>query len=204
MTITKSENIYLLGAFVVLLLTTPMIVSKFKAFTYQTRVVAVPQETSDVQLVNSSFYVSDTPSPDGKAGLNMKLESKDNLKTYEVTTQSGFKFEKKLTEPDKITIPFNTWSPGNKYLFLEETLGNSKNYYVFAANGAKIRNMEYVDLTSEFGKKLSQDFELTDVTGWAGSSLLIVNTNKKDGSLGPSFWFDITNSGFIRLSQRFN
>ena len=48
------------------------------------------------------------------------------------------------------------------------------------------------------------DYKITDVTGWAAPTLLVVNTDKLDGTVGPSFWFDVASLSFTRLSTRFN
>ena len=48
------------------------------------------------------------------------------------------------------------------------------------------------------------DLKVTDVTGWASNNLLVINTDKVSGEVGPSFWFELPSQGFIQLSERFN
>lgn len=114
-------------------------------------------------------------------------------------------FTRTLYFPQTVAIPFNTWSPDNKYLFLKETEGGEDSYIVMTSSGNAIReNYQIVNVGERFYEKYAQDYKITDVTGWAAPTLLLVNTDKVDGTVGPSFWFDVSSLSFIRLSTRFN
>jgi len=141
-------------------------------------------------------------SPDGKLMLTMKKEKNQDgtIYTFFTTdTASGIQkdvFTKTVPSEDVISIPDNTFSPDNKYIFLkEESLGQT-NYFAVTPAGT-------LDISASFSLKYPK-FKITDVTGWGGMTLIVVNTNKEDGSLGPSFWFDVSSKSFIQLSTRFN
>lgn len=133
-------------------------------------------------------------SPDGKEALTMKKETSGDSTTYSFTTQKGFLFTKTVSKGVTFSIPFNTWSPDNKYVFVKEDAGSTVNYWVYPGE---------INVTNFFVQKLP-NFKLGDITGWASNTLLIVNTNNPDGSEGPSFWFELPSKSFIRLSNRFN
>ena len=104
----------------------------------------------------------------------------------------------------QILIPYNTFSPDNKYIFLKIEDPERAQYIVVRTDGKNIRGEEKsVEITSLFYEKY-EEFVITEVTGWGGYSLIVVNTNYKDGKIGPSFWFDQSNFSFIQLSNRFN
>ncbi|MBI2268558.1 MAG: hypothetical protein HYU80_03935 [Candidatus Blackburnbacteria bacterium] len=154
--------------------------------------------------------VVDTIAPDMKQTLIMKEEQSGNSVTHTFLTQ-GEKdetakqiFAKTVNLPQTITIPFNTWSPGgNKYLFLKETSEGENSYIVIALEKLFSSNLQSVNVGEMFMKKYS-DYKITDVTGWAAPTLLVVNTDNMDGTVGPSFWLDVSSLSFIKLSTRFN
>ncbi|GIK83751.1 MAG: hypothetical protein BroJett025_03730 [Patescibacteria group bacterium] len=100
-------------------------------------------------------------------------------------------------------IPFNTWSPDNKYIFLKQTNQNSQDFLVFRSSGEFIKDSQYINVTAAF-KSAEIPYELHDVTGWAANSLLVVQTtNRQDDTKGPSYWFDVYSQKFIQLSTVF-
>ncbi len=98
-----------------------------------------------------------------------------------------------------LSIPFNAWSPDNTYFFLKETTPKGFNYLVYPAEN---QNHVSVNLSMLFAKAYPT-YSITDVTGWGGYGLLVVNTKTQDGSL-QSFWFEVYDSAFIPLSTYFN
>ncbi len=136
--------------------------------------------------------------PDGKNKLIMKEEKGKETTTYTFSIQDKMSwvskevFTKTVPLGTYISIPFNTFSPDNKYIFLQE--GNT--YFVPLKDGV-------LDINSLFAAK-HPDYTIADVTGWGGMTLLVVNTNKVNGDQGPSFWFDVTSKSFIQLSSHFN
>ena len=96
------------------------------------------------------------------------------------------------------------FSSDDKYLFLKETTGNQITYFVLTASGLPVtKDAQTVDFSSLFTAKYP-DYVITDATGWAAPTLVVINTNKTDGKVGPSFWFDVQTKSFIQLSERFN
>lgn len=140
-------------------------------------------------------------SPDGKMSLTMKEEGQDSiLYTFllkdEGTGASQQIFTKTASVGATLTIPLNTFSPDNKYVFLKETYGGKNSYFV-PLDGQEVK---FSDL---FASKY-EDFVITDVTGWGGVNLIVINADKAGGGIGPSFWFEMPSKSFIRLSNRFN
>lgn len=96
-------------------------------------------------------------------------------------------------------IPFNSWSPDNKQFFVLENDGTRINYLVFKANGAAYSSgVGFLNVT-EYWLTSKNDFAVRTISGWAGNDLLVVKTDNKDGSKGPSFWFVVSSHGFLRL-----
>jgi len=152
----------------------------------------------------------DIVSPDGKYTLTLK-----NVKNTNGFTQTFFTSSEKDKTPHQIfeytsnpdaaiLIPFNTFSPDNKYIFLK--FGNSEKpeYLVLRTDGQNIKgDQKTVEPVSSFAEKYP-DFVITEATGWGGNNLIVVNTDDKEGNIGPSWWFDLSNFSFMKLSNRFN
>ncbi len=153
-----------------------------------------------VSAANPNISVT---SPDNKSTLTMKKETIKTSVTYTFTTENII-YTKTTTTSDNFSIPFNTWSPDNKYIFLKETDEQTNSFLALNASGVPFKNgSQFINVSDVFKEKL-KEFVLKDVTGWAAPTLLILNTNKADGSEGPSFWFDIPSQTFTLLSTRFN
>jgi hypothetical protein len=142
-------------------------------------------------------------SSDGKMTIDaMKLtdDKGSTAYTFLVTDKdSGIQkgvFTKTEAPGATLSIPANTFSPDDKYVFLKETSTTSTDFFVITSSGT-------LDISGPFAAKY-QNYVITDVTGWAAPTLVVINTNKVDGTLGPSFWFDVSSKSFIQLSERFN
>ena len=163
-------------------------------------------------LAQSEKETPDTEvtSPDGKWKAVLKEDEIESGKSYKLfiknledETQKQVFFET-LPKSASLVVPPNTFSSDNKFVFLVETDGSSKTYLVLRSSGDDLlQDMKVVEVSSLFYAKYT-DFVITDVTGWAGPTLLIVNTDKAEGGIGPSFWFDLSNHSFTRLTTRFN
>lgn len=134
-------------------------------------------------------------SPDGKFNLTMKEKKGQESTTYTFNSEK-INFAKTVPTGVTMSIPFNTFSPDNKYVFLKENGLGTTSYTVIAPSGI-------IDVSSLFEAKY-EDFVITDATGWAGPTLLVINTDKEEGGKGPSFWFDVASRSFIQLSNRFD
>ncbi len=175
----------------------------------------VPVTTNFALEANTENPVKDEKvdilSPDGKATLTVKnIRETSGLvsQTFYVSSDADKTlvkiFEKKSNPENLVTVPDNTFSPNNKHLFLKYEEGGTTRYIVMRTDGKDIKEGSHtVEIGSLFSEK-HPDYVITDVTGWGSYSLIVVNTNTKDDKTGPSWWFDLSNFSFIRLSSRFN
>jgi len=162
-----------------------------------------PTHLEPIKVANAQALTNDTEigSPDGKWALKERREKTNDSTIYTYITvnlTSGAQKEilkKTVPEGTTITVPLNTFSPDDKYMFLKEEGPDGIKYLVFP--GAD------VEVSSLFAAKYPE-YVITDVTGWGGYSLLVVNTDKKEGGVGPSFWFEAGSHAFTKLSTRFN
>jgi len=151
-----------------------------------------------------------TQSPDGTYKLTMK-RVKDNgwfAYTFLVSPTGGGTavevYKRTAAESDRFSVPANSFSPDNKFVFIKENAPGNTNYWVMSASGKPLPGgSQAQEISSLFAAKY-ENYKITDVTGWGGLNLIIINTSQETGAEGPSFWFDLTSSSFIRLSSRFN
>jgi hypothetical protein len=155
--------------------------------------------------------IVDIPSPDGKYALQMRNGHETGgtiLQTFYITSlenETPIKIFSNLSPSDNlISVPYNTFSPTNKYVILKYKKSSENKYMVLRTDGKDIlTDSTPVEITERFNEKFP-DYAITDITGWGGYTVIVVNTNTKDGKTGPSWWFDMSNLSFIRLSTRFN
>lgn len=147
---------------------------------------------------------SEIISPDGKMTLSVNMRKINSENIYTFTIGDNQIYSNTLPPGLSMAIPFNTFSPDNKYFFLEETSLDKANYLVFTTNGKPFSGGDKsLEISSPFYQKYP-NFKITDVTGWASPTLIVINTDKENGEQGPSFWFDVSTRSFYRLSTRFN
>ncbi len=150
-------------------------------------------------------------SPDGKYTLTVYNASQTNgvlLQTFSVFSEEDKTpvkiFEKESNAQNLVSVPPNTFSPDNKYIFLRYEDSGKSRYIVLRTDAKDIKEgSKLIEIETLFAEKQS-NFVITDVTGWGSYSLIVINTDTKDGKKGPSWWFDLSNFSFIRLSSRFN
>ena len=112
-------------------------------------------------------------------------------------------FREALGTGESMAIPFNTWSPDNKYFFITMQTKQGPRALIFKASGeAFSENDFYVDATAIFAKR-DTGFVFDEATGWASESLLLINSKTKDNIKGPSFWLEVPSTAVIRLSIEF-
>jgi hypothetical protein len=148
-------------------------------------------------------------SPDGMETLTMESQEFEEYVRYTFFRSVEPEIEKqkiftKDEEPSQnLSIPYNTWSPDNMFVFIKESGSPQDTYYVFFANGEKFLNgSSYLDMQKLFAEQVS-GFTITEVTGWAAPNLLLVNTKTDDGEDKVSFWFDVPSQSFIQLGTYF-
>lgn len=146
------------------------------------------------------FAASDTDvlSPDGKVTLTMKEKRVEEgiLHTFLVSGREIF--SKTLPKDSSLLIPFNAFSPDNKYIFLKESVSGQINYFVLPLVGGG-----EIAVSGPFNEKFGSELTIDEATGWGGINLLIINTRKVGGGKGSSYWFEAPGGAFIRLSHTF-
>ena len=147
-------------------------------------------------------------SSDGEITLEMNQTKGADTITWTLTASEAQEVAKKiwwqtLPKDTTISIPFNTVSPDNKYLFLKQARPDKTRYLVLTVSGEPmIPETQTVEFAELFESKYP-DYKITEVTGWGGINLIVFNTDKIAGGIGPSFWFDLSGRSFILLSNRF-
>ncbi len=102
-----------------------------------------------------------------------------------------------------LSLPANTWSPNNKYLFIKEVNPVVTTYLVMKGDGTPFgKDLPSLDVASYFAANYP-GATITEVTGWASPYLLVVNIKNAAGAK-QSLWFDITSHHFIPLAEYFN
>jgi hypothetical protein len=161
-------------------------------------------------VIAPKITVSSQISPDGTKKVIMKVtQNFDGTSTYDFLTANENDvnetkiFTKILDASSNMTIPFNTWSPDDKYFFIQENSGVNKSFFVFQATGAQFAGGEtFLNATDLFAKaNTGNNFNVA--TGWASESLIIINTTTKDNAKGPSYWFEVPSTAIIQLSTEF-
>jgi len=143
-------------------------------------------------------------SSDGKIALTLIEKPEVDQSLWTLIVQEKKIWSKTLNNQTTLSLPFNTVSPDNQYLFLKQTDTYNTRYLILTTNGESLtKDIQILEFTSLFETKYP-DLKITDATGWAAPTLIVFNTDKKKGGLGPSFWFDLSNQSFIQLSNRFN
>lgn len=149
-------------------------------------------------------------SPDGAKKLTMTVTpNKTTSKTYTfsvsnadgVSPQSIYSINLPIDET--MDIPFNGFSPDNKFIFLEHNTRDGNEAFVFRANGdAMTETEQYLNAPAIFlARQTGYTYQVT--TGWASETLLIINTTTKDGGKGPSYWLEVPGKAVIQLSTEF-
>ncbi len=148
-------------------------------------------------------------SPDGKQVLTMRETTKEGLSSFTFFLSSNKDNKKEvLYSTDFLngvtyTVPFNAFSPEGKYVFIKTNDAEGQRYLVFSTKINPEKIQDPAEIKAAFAVKYP-DYHITDVTGWGGNGLVVVNTDKPDGTIGPSFWYFAATGGFSRLSTRFN
>lgn len=161
--------------------------------------------TAPLSPISEKLEKSSQTSPDGTKRLVMtKMTNAGGGITYIFETEDSLGLGKTeiyrdSNATDTYDLPFNAWSPDNKYVFLYK---NSKNALVFRADGNPIIEGEaYLDL-EEIYKAKKYTNSIKEATGWADPSLVIFNTLDKNGNTA-SFWLEVPSKAIIPLATQF-
>lgn len=162
------------------------------------------------QAPSYDAQVSSMDSPEGSKRLILQKTQDSKGATYSafVSTLSDEQTQQILSmsalDAEVITIPFNTWSPDNNYLFLTKKAQSANQYLVLNSSGEWLGDAApYLPVQELFAHQV-EGYSIEDVTGWAGPTLLIVNAKSTENENNKiSFWFDVPSKSFIRLSTYF-
>lgn len=158
------------------------------------------QSKSVVEASTPSIESSSQPSPDGLWKVLMTttpLASGSAQYIFSTVDKSNIQQEiySHITN-EKYMIPFNAWSPDDKYVFIQKDTGEA---YVFTRSGDPITSLEsFLDVKAIFNQTERKDI-YDHVTGWASPSLLIINTMTDNGEKGSSYWFEVPSKAIIQL-----
>lgn len=174
-------------------------------------VVNLPVQAESLESILPVIPQPDTSqiSSDGTKKLIMKtISNKDGTKTYNFLVSNGdgideqIVFSKTLGQKT-ISIPYNAWSPDNKYFFIQEGEGREAEILVFKSSGEGLdQDQKYINATELF-KKRGLSYNFAEATGWASEALILINTVTQEGEKGPSFWFELPSLAIIQLGTRF-
>jgi len=169
-----------------------------------------PSVRVSTEVISPKVTISSQISPDGTKKVLMKVtQNTDGTATYNfsVSDENGineqFIFTKTLSSSNNMIIPFNTWSPDDKYFFIEQNAGANKNVFVFKATGAQFAEGETYFGVADLFKQKNTGNNFSEATGWASETLIIINTTKQNNTKGPSYWFEIPSKAIIQLSTEF-
>lgn len=168
---------------------------------------SIPKIISPIINPITKMESSSQLSPDGKKTIVMEKkhdpDGKFNYTFYVKEANAGFETKLYSTDVDttvKFALPFNTWSPDNKYLFI---LKNQTDALVFKASGEPIApNQLFLEVDKSFKEKGHTD-KIMAITGWASETLIIVNTAKDDGTFKSSWWFEVPSKTILQLYGQF-
>jgi dipeptidyl aminopeptidase/acylaminoacyl peptidase len=149
------------------------------------------------------------PSPDGTKKITIvAVSAEDSTKTYTLTTANGDNsgqiriYSTTLPDSESISVPFNSFSPDNKYLFVIHHKAEINEALVFRTDGEKMTETEqYSKVAETFTAEEIKD-SYKETTGWASETLLIVNTTPENDSK-QSYWFEVPGKAIITLSTEF-
>lgn len=162
---------------------------------------------TEIVVVESSF--SEISSDGSKKVILRTIQNRDKTQTVTVSTKDGnigseqIIFSKTLEKGKNMLIPYNTWSPDNKYFFIQENSSEESEIMVYQAKGEPFASGEsFLDLAGLFKKRQTGN-NFSEATGWASETLIIVNTTREDNTKGPSYWFEVPSKAIIQLSTVF-
>lgn len=163
---------------------------------------SVPTPQNEIPPVDASQLTS-VDAPDGKLALSMKTSKKSGETTYSFSVGGREIYAKTVDSSISFSIPLNTFSPDDKYVFLKETGNTGSSFFVLTvAEDSSNQDEQTANITNLFVAKYP-NLKIQDATGWGGVDLVVFNTLNSDGSRGPSFWFEMPSHAIIQLSTRF-
>lgn len=171
-------------------------------FTHPTPTLAPSPTPEFIPTVTNQSQISS----DGTKKVLLKITSnKNNTQTFELSTSDSgpIIYSETLAPGESITLPFNAWSPNDRFFFIQENLSTGTHVRVFTATGDTFADGEKnLDLTGVFAAH-SGGVIFDEATGWAADNLIVINTKMQNDSRGPSYWFEVPDQAVIYLSTKF-
>lgn len=206
----RNHTIYLIFLFIitVVVLVAGYLTVNTKRNNFSTRSHAAPPLTSPVPLITQSttFSTDEQVSPDGQVKLMMQVQfTSYGTREYTFFTMDKTEELKREVYTSTLTqgayfIPFNSWSPDNRYFFIQKNTGE---VLVFTITGESITPDEQFFDVKGIYTQIDRTDMFDTVTGWASPTLLIIRTKKIDGTRGNSYWFEVPDKAIIQLSGDF-
>jgi hypothetical protein len=160
------------------------------------------------QLVEQPQEIS-VHSGNGAVTLIMKTRPEATQTTYsffvsDISPVSGDKnerllFTKIIGSKGEMSVSPNTWSPDNKYVFVQEKDENDRiNFLILKASGEVFADNErHLDVGALLSQRKTGYF-LANATGWVSPTFLnVTTTDANTAKKGPSYWFDVTSRSFL-------
>ena len=149
-------------------------------------------------LPTPTARVMEQVSPDGRMMVSV------NIKGEQAGIWVGdlMLMTKRLEPEEELLVPFNAWSPDNKYFFLERKIAGESEFWVMKATGEPFVEGGIYRVIAEPFTLAYPELTLVSVTGWASPTLLIINA-KSENEPKISFWYEVPSKQFIRLSSYF-
>jgi len=166
------------------------------------------QTATPTPSLPSKVETSSQVSPDGTKTLFMTTTTHTGgSKTYVVSAGSDSQKEQlyttTLSPSESMSIPFNTWSPDNAYVFLSMSTASGSSALVMRSDGKGFTDSQpFFDIGALFLEKNTGTM-YQETTGWASDTLLIINSTSSNGEKGPSYWFEVPSKAIIQLSTLF-
>lgn len=165
--------------------------------------------TVEIPVVSQVMAEDDEPTPsaissDGKYSIGISSSHFGNEYLWDFYINGDLVNTETLPQEMLVSLPFNSFSPDNKYYFYSVQSGLDKQYWYGRVDGVGVTEEGITaEITGNFHAQ-HKDLEISEITGWASPILLIINTVEPSGRAGPSFWFNIKTKSFTRLISRFN
>jgi hypothetical protein len=140
--------------------------------------------------------MSETYREDGSKVYSIVASDSDGGNTHEIYTVSA-------SAGASMSIPFNAWSPDDRYVFVNSNDSKGVGAVVMRADGEPLTSEAKVfDVKGLFDAKGTGNI-YQEATGWAASNLIIINTIGQNGEKGLSYWLEVPSSAIIPLSTQF-
>ncbi|MGA2091773.1 MAG: hypothetical protein ABSH12_10005 [Endomicrobiales bacterium] len=172
-------------------------------------VLTAPAVKTPTPLPSPTSQVFYQTSPDGTMELTMTVTNNlDGTKTFNFVTSdinagNQHAIYTVTSATDNMSIPFNAWSPGNTYVFINDIAPAGTQALIFRSDGTPIGSNQSVSANALFAAANTGN-TYQEATGWSSDTLLIINTTTGPG--GPksaSYWLSLPDLSIIPLATQF-